>query len=77
MMKSIDSEEEVLNLAYYFFQMLVIVATLVALNFTGKKIYDSLRDFETLVLTLPIKVIEKNLELVHHLKRVRKGASLW
>ena len=76
-MKSIDVDKEILNLAYYFFLLLIFVTVLFGLNFTGRQTKEVLRDFETLMLAIPIKAMEKNLELVHHLKRVRKGARLW
>lgn len=77
MIKTIDSDADFLVLVFDGLLVSIGLIFLLGRYLVDNKIGVIVRSFDTVLLAMPLKLIENNLELTHHLKRVKKGERLW
>lgn len=77
LMKELDEKLELLQLTQYFMIMAIFFSCGVIYFQVVKRTSFLLANFLSIVFLLPVCLLERNLILKHHLKRVNKGGHLW
>ena len=77
LMDELQEELEFVELMTYFMYLILALACLLIYFHVVKRVQKLMRDFKTVVFIFPFELIEKNLILKHHLKRVSKGGHLY
>lgn len=77
LMKDLDDDLDFVKLTTYFMFFALFIGTLVIYFNVVKRVRCLLRDFKSVLWIFPVSLMEKNLILKHHFKKVSKGSHIY
>lgn len=77
LMQELDEDLDFVKLTTYFMFAALGIGTLVVYFNVVKEVKKLLKDFKSVLWIFPVSLLEKNLILKHHFKRVGKGHHIY